>query len=348
MNKGLLSFIKADDTNISLNYKVLLPFYDDDQINEVSLAVSKTGMEFYPVLVDGNTVEFKSLVNDSIISLALVDGVLCVSSKQSLKLSIKNSKYIFGNRKETLRWEITSVDSSFRDFLTKNKFQYFEYTNVIMDQEPEKGCNEDPFSGLTNSSSTNTTTMVNDTSITCPASITNASQCNANPNSVWNSSGGSEGTGECVCCSTDGMKYIDVNTFTCLSCPTGGACGNSNGNCSGIVATNETCQRSSSGTWSAVCKDDAPCGGRCNGGGCDNWRFFAPQACGQDESGNFKCKFSPSFSGDTLWPTVVYYIFIPAFILLVFAILFWTYINWGDDSVTEITTTGVIPPGYRL
>ncbi len=166
-----------------------------------------------------------------------------------------------------------------------------------------------------------TTTTLAPGQVDC-STITNITDCFARPNATWNST-----TGVCHCCTSDGSYYVSGGSGTnnpavCIECK--GKCGNPKF-CKGtIVNANAVCvENTTTAEWTAVCRNNATCGGECNGA-CGWSEWFAFSQCNIAD-GAYQC--TVSFSQYKSW---IFYIALIIFILLIFLLIWWSTRRWAS------------------
>ena len=169
------------------------------------------------------------------------------------------------------------------------------------------------------------------------STITNITDCFARPNATWNST-----TGVCHCCTSDGSYYVSGgsgpnNPAVCIECK--GKCGNPKF-CKGtIVNANAVCvENTTTAEWTAVCRNNATCGGECNGA-CGWSEWFAFSQCNIAD-GAYRC--TVSFSQYKSW---IFYIALIIFILLI-AIVSQTSANYIKR--TAIRSNRILARGALL
>lgn len=166
------------------------------------------------------------------------------------------------------------------------------------------------------------------TTVTIPAgqvdcsTITNITDCLNRPNSAWDST-----TGKCVCCSQMGDYYVKAGSGTtnppvCVKCE--GKCGNPKF-CKGtIVNANAVCvENTTTAEWTAVCRNNAACGGECNGA-CGWSEWFAFSQCNITD-GVYQC--TVSFSQ---WKSWLWWIAVLIFLALLFLLIWYSTRRWAD------------------
>jgi hypothetical protein len=175
---------------------------------------------------------------------------------------------------------------------------------------------------------------------TCPSSITTQSACNANPNSVWNSSANS-GAGECVCCATDGSSYINTSTYTCTACGSNAKCGDGNGYCNGTTgdSTIQCVQNTTTDKWSYQCPSNA-CTGVCGPGSCGIKEWFLFSKCSKDSTtGFYQCGFSI-----TQWKSILVYIGIIILLLIIIVVIFKALSRKPVNTTMTTVHSSTYPP----
>lgn len=163
--------------------------------------------------------------------------------------------------------------------------------------------------------------------IPCTTSSTplTISECLNRPNASWDST-----NSKCHCCATDGNYYTNSATPTapCTSCknkPCGdpkfckGTLVNSNAICEEDLKTKE---------WKTVCRNNATCGGECNGA-CGSREWYAFSQCNLVD-GVYTC--TTSFSQWKSWLT---YLLILLFLIILGVIIYY----WAKNAAKNLTTS---------
>lgn len=148
----------------------------------------------------------------------------------------------------------------------------------------------------------------------CPnGTPTSRTACEQIPNAVW-VPGLSAGSGQCICCATNGTSYANPNPSpndtinACLSCGNNPACGDGNGFCS---PNNGTCMQDPTTKKFSPCPSNSGCTGMCTGScGIGEWLAFS--SCTKQSNNTYKCQFNI-----TQWKSWLFWGFVILFLILI-------------------------------